>query len=180
MATKDWVTANWIKQRADKHKFDPKFIVFARKLALMGCNRVEIAHNLGADRYTFNEWVHCFPEFANAIDEGKMLSQFEVVDALYKRCVGFKVKKTTTYRNGDTSVTEEFVVPDVPAIRYWLENRCGRHWKAQIAIAEAAPNSNELNARVVEYPRKDAEAAERPATGPVTVPARDVSSSESG
>jgi len=37
---------------------DPRFIVFARKLALLGLSHAEIAKNLGADRHTFNKWRH--------------------------------------------------------------------------------------------------------------------------
>ena len=147
----------------------------------MGCGKPEIARNLGADRYTFNEWMTLYPEFANAVDEGKMLAQFDVVEALFKRCVGFKVRTTMTYKDGSTAVKEEYVVPDVQAIKYWLENRCDKHWKPSIVIAEAAPAQGaELNARVIEYPRKDPEAVDVPMiSGPVTVPPRDVASPQS-
>jgi hypothetical protein len=172
----DNITADWIRRRIDRgegREFDARFIVFARKLALMGCSQPEIARNLGADRPTFYTWKREYPEFANALDAGKFLANFAVTEALYKRCVGFKVTKTTQYKDGSSSTTEEYVVPDVPAIRYWLTNRCGKHWKPEQVVRDTAapPNQGDLNARMVEFPGKQAE-GEATADAPVTVPAR--------
>lgn len=172
----DNITAEWIKRRIGRgegREFDAKFIVFARKLSLLGCKQPEIARNLGADRITFIGWKRQYPEFANALDAGKYLANFAVTEALFKRCVGFKVTKTTQYKDGSSSTTEEYVVPDVPAIRYWLTNRCGKHWKPEQVVRDLAapPNQGDLNARMVEYPGKVAEGAVTH-EAPVTVPER--------
>lgn len=148
-------------RRADSN-FDPEFVVFARKLALLGLSRNEIARNLGADKNTFDAWVADYPEFARALDEGMIIGDFAVVEALHRRCTGYYVRLRQWKGGNETGVNEQYVPPDVAACRWWLINRQPDLWKAEVAIDSGGPTYGDLNARPVEFPLKAPDAANDP------------------
>jgi transposase-like protein len=144
-------------RRADE-TFDPEFIVYARKLALLGCRRSEIARNLGCTPNVFERWVNEYPEFRRALDEGMLIGDFAVIEALHKRCTGFTVK-CREWKNGNVVGEKEvYTPPDVGACQWWLINRQPDLWKPATRIEQGGPTYGDINARpMVEYPRKDAE-----------------------
>jgi transposase-like protein len=146
-------------RRADD-SFDPEFIVFARKLALLGCSRREVARNLGASPATFERWVHDYPEFRRALDEGMMIGDFAVVEGLLKRCTGHIVKVREWKGGNEVGAHEVYTPPDVSACQTWLFNRQPDLWKPVNRIESGLPTHGELNARPIEFVMKDASAAD--------------------
>jgi hypothetical protein len=154
MTTSRRLTEKIIYEREDHTAFDARFIVFARKLALLGLSHAEIAKNLGADRHTFNNWRHLYPDFDAAIDAGRVIADYEVVEALYKRCVGFE-HEMKIFRDGREVINREYFPPDVAACKWWLVNRCPSKWKPESKLVDATPpGADVLNARPIEYPMK--------------------------
>lgn len=84
-------------------------------------------------------WRKQYPELAEALKEGKEYADYQVENALFKRCIGFKVTEVRTITNGrpnaDGSRTvrkeklEKEIIPDVTACLAWLNNRCSAKWK---------------------------------------------------
>lgn len=148
------LTEQIIYEREDQTAFDARFIVFARKLALLGLSHAEIAKNLGADRHTFNKWRHLYPDFDAAIDAGRVIADYEVVEALYKRCVGFEHEMKIQV-DGREAIKREYFPPDVAACKWWLVNRCPSKWKPESKLVDTTPpGADALNARPIEYPMK--------------------------
>jgi hypothetical protein len=130
------------------------FPVYARRLALLGLSRAEIARNLGADRNTFETWCEQFPEFRRALDEGLLIGDFQVVEALQRRCLGFHYKRRKFIAGVEVEATEEYCPPDVGAIQTWLYNRQPDLWRPAQRI-ETTPTFGALNVRgYVEFPQK--------------------------
>jgi hypothetical protein len=68
------------------------------------------------------KWQEQFPEFAQAIWNGKEKSDTEVVQALYQKAID----------------------GDVHAARYWLNNRQGKHWRERQSTDVRLDASDEL------------------------------------
>lgn len=140
--------------------FLTEFVVYARRLALLGLPRHEIARNLGATKETFNLWCRTYPEFAAALDEGTILGDIEIVEALRKRALGYTVKRKEVKGGNVVREWTEDVAPDVSAIQTWLFNRQPDIWRPVGKIEPQAPSAADLNARPVEFVPKEPEPAE--------------------
>jgi hypothetical protein len=137
--------------------FDPRYVVMARRLSLSGFTRAEIARNLGAEQEVFIGWCDTYPEFEAAVQYGKVVANFNVIDALYRRCLGYTMI-TKTSKGEEVVIREEHIAPDVGAIRFWLTNRASGHWRNDVPAEASKPvGGAPLNAREVRYPPKAAE-----------------------
>lgn len=159
------------RMRQQATGFDPEYIVFARKLALLGLSRREIARNLGASPNTFENWCRDYPEFRRALDDGMVIGDFAVVEALLKRCVGFSVTCREWKGGNVVGEKEQYVPPDASACQFWLINRQPDLWKPITKIETGGPSYSDLNARpMVEYPAKQPEQTDDPQPAPDAAP----------
>lgn len=103
-------------------------IVF--NFALLGLTDERIAKAMGIDVTTFYQWVKAYPEFSQALIDGRENADGIVINALFKRATGFKYQSTKIFHNKDDGTVyapyEEYVVPDVTAAKYLLSVRRGR------------------------------------------------------
>ena len=111
----------------------------------LGATDEELAEFLGIAVSTLNKWKTEHPEFMEAIKKGKVISDFKVVNSLYKRAIGFKCKKQSVFKckvveydeNGRRVEHEELktkeyidqVPPDSTACFFWLKNRRKEDWR---------------------------------------------------
>lgn len=110
-----------------------------------GSTDKEIAEKLGMSYSTFRRYKTENTDLKSAIAQGKDKKNDNVVQALYKCCIGYKyyeevatkVKKETRFEDGRTVIEEEVVVkpvkkykgPDLAAQKYWLGNRDKAKWQ---------------------------------------------------
>lgn len=152
--------------------YRPEFVTYVRKLALLGLSRAEIARNLGADRNTFMGWCERFPEFRRALDEGLLIADFNVTEALLKRALGYRARHKKIVAGVVVEESDVDIPPDTGAIQTWLYNRHPDLWRPVNRIEGQAPNSDALNARrFVHVPSKGPEPGDDDVTD---VQARDV------
>lgn len=82
---------------------------------------------------TLYEWKKKFPEISESLKKGKEIVDYEVENALLKRALGFKIKRTVqkVTKDGDVVDTEEevYYAPDVTAQIFWLKNRRPDIWR---------------------------------------------------
>ena len=72
------------------------------KWAKGGLFDCQIAEKMGISKQTFYDWLKKYPEFTDAIKKGKEIADKEIVNALYKRALGYsykEVKERTTRAN---------------------------------------------------------------------------------
>lgn len=110
-----------------------------------GCKDKEIIEFLGISRSAWKAKKNNNSKLKQVIDEVKEERNKEVEDTLFKCCKGFsyyeevttKVKEEYENENGLVLVREDvkvskikkYKVPDVNAIKYWLNNKKKASWK---------------------------------------------------
>ena len=112
----------------------------AEALAESAYTEEEIAAKMDIDRSTLSLWKKKYPKFLEAIRRGKEVPNQKVVKKLYERAIGYEYEETETIINAQSKEiqrvkrTKKHMPPDVPAIRYWLNNRWKGEWGDRKAI----------------------------------------------
>lgn len=136
-------------------KYDPLITpVLARALAREGHTDEEIAERLDPPIgvATLNRWKTTYPEFREALKQGKSLVDAQVEDSLYRRAVGFSTTETRLEAKSDElgrplrggkviKITRE-VPPDSTAAIFWLKNRKPGKWRDKQDVALAVDDSD--------------------------------------
>jgi hypothetical protein len=112
-----------------------------------GLTDEQIANNLGIGTATLYEYKNKYPEFAEAIKNGKDDIDIEVENALLKRALGYEYEEITkeplynavsgepilnedgTPKIAITKIVRKQVLPDTTAQIFWLKNRRPRQWR---------------------------------------------------
>jgi hypothetical protein len=108
----------------------------ARKLCALGATDADLLDFFDVDPKSFNRWKIDHPEFAEAIDTAT--NEFRerdrrVVDAIYKKAVGFKehTERRVFDQNDElikTIVQELYHPPDSACIEFVLKNKLPAEW----------------------------------------------------
>lgn len=137
-----------------KSKYDKKtFPKLAKGLARKGYTDSQIAIKLGVSKATFYSYAKLFPEFAQALAEGKAPVNVEVEDAVLRRATGYEYTEIKSITNADGKVLKQEIVTkhipaNVDAAKFWLINRDPAHWrlKQEISMELEKLSDEDLNA----------------------------------
>lgn len=117
-----------------------------RKLAEDGYTDEEIAARTGISADELLMWSNRHKNLRDAIELGRREADYSVVEAVYKRAVGYNVsvkkthklkrvdfdpvtgKKIREYEELATAEDEDYVPPDLRASIFWLKNRQPDRW----------------------------------------------------
>lgn len=110
-----------------------------------GLSDIQICQNMGIGQRTFYEWVERFPQFAQALKEGKEPVDIQVENALLKSAIGYTVTlrkpikvrtkkqlkdKGTIEEEHIEYAEEEIHIPAQTAAQiFWLKNRKPTQWR---------------------------------------------------
>lgn len=98
-----------------------------------GASLRDIYEKIGVDPRTFRSWRNKCPKLDEILSVGKEITNARVVDALYKRAIGFEYDEITRELvEGELQITKivtKFVPPDTKAILSWLYNRYPGDWR---------------------------------------------------
>jgi hypothetical protein len=126
--------------------FRPEMIDKAREYVRAGFTREDIAVQFGVNVSQVYEWQAKNPQFAEALNQERVIADTAVASALYQRATGQTRKvtrKVVTAADGtqETHETYETLPPDVNAARYWLNNRAPKVWRerSEVTGADGAP-----------------------------------------
>lgn len=117
-----------------KTKYDPDtFPILAKGYAREGLIDDQIYPKLGISKTTFYDYQKKYPEFAQALKDGKAPVDFKAEDSLLKRVNGYEYTEThVTKKNGkiieEKTITKQ-VIPDTTAQIFWLKNRRPDVWR---------------------------------------------------
>lgn len=118
-----------------------------RQLAESGLDDRELARKLSLDINVFKRWRSEHKNFDSAIRLGRAEADYAVVEALYKKAVGYNIslnktyklkridydpdtgKKLREYEELATGTDESFIPPDLKAEAFWLKNRQPMRWQ---------------------------------------------------
>lgn len=142
-----------------------------RRLAEDGYSDEEIGLRSGIGVSLLRRWKKQHPEFAAAIELGRSSADYAVVEALYKKAVGYNValsktyklkrvdydpetgKKLREYEELATGIDESFVPGDLKAETFWLKNRQPERWSDK--PDRSIYDSEEDSVGIVEIPEAD-------------------------
>jgi hypothetical protein len=117
-------------------KYDPVYAKIARKCAMRGMTRAEIAEVLQICRDTLYRWTLAYRPFSDALNAGTSVADDRVERCLYERAVGYSFESEKIFCSKDGLVTRvattEHVPPDVTAQIFWLKNRRREEWRDKI------------------------------------------------
>ena len=120
----------------------------AYQLALLGLTNQEIADVWGVSIKTIEYWIKTRTKFAQALKEGRNIANAKVVDALYKRAVGYSHPESKFFKvgKGKKAYIKEIKVmkhypPDAGAALKILGIRQRKQW-ADIQKVEHLVNTN--------------------------------------
>ena len=128
-----------------------------------GLNDEQIADKIGICADTLYTWQKQYPEFSEAIKEGKAPVDIEVENALLKSALGFRVtvkkpiklktkrqlKDKGTIEEERVEIVEEeiYVPPQTVAQVFWLKNRRPDKWRDKPAdVASGASDTSVYDA----------------------------------
>lgn len=144
-----------------KTKYHEDFPLLAQDFARQGMIDKEICKKLGISQESFYLYLRQYPEFADALKEGKKPVDVEVENALLKRAKGFSYEEVHIEFKPKGEDEEKakvkslkkitkVVVPDTGACIIWLKNRRPTKWKdkheldlgnVNIRVVSAVPRS---------------------------------------
>lgn len=142
-----------------------------RRLAEAGLSDEEIglASSLGLS--IFRRWKKKYPDFAAAIELGRSGADYAVVEALYKKAVGYNVslaktyklkrveydaatgKKIREYEELATGIDENYVPGDLKAETFWLKNRQPERWSEK--PIRSLSDGEDCEYGIIEIPEAD-------------------------
>lgn len=72
----------------------PNGLEYVKNLGRLGLTNNEICEAFGVVEQTIYNWSQDYPEFAEALEEGRLQSTAKVIDAVYRRATGCSVPET--------------------------------------------------------------------------------------
>ena len=138
-----------------------------RKLAEDGYSDEEIAIRTGIRADELELWSRRHKNLRDAIELGRREADFSVVEAVYKRAVGYNVltkkthklkhidfdpvtgKKIREYEELAVADDEDYIPPDLRASIFWLKNRQPERWSEKGIGVEMSEGG------IVELPQAD-------------------------
>jgi hypothetical protein len=106
--------------------FKPEFCEIARKFCLLGATDEKLAEFFEVSVKTLNNWKGKYPEFVQALKDGKEIADAEVADSLFHRARGYSHPEVhVSNYQGDITLTPltKHYPPDSTAGIFWLKNR---------------------------------------------------------
>jgi hypothetical protein len=115
--------------------YSSDFPTAAKKLSLLGATDEQMADFFGVARSTLSLWKVKHPEFERALNQGKLIADASVVDALYQRACGFEHDEEVFHVVAGEVVrtkTKKKYAPDAASMIFWLKNRQKDKWRDKV------------------------------------------------
>ncbi len=133
-----------------KTKYCTEMSERALDLSLLGYTNEEIAKSLEIADSTFDLWMVKHEGFSGAIKEGRDLADGKVAAKLFRRAMGYRIKKQKVMNDGSIIEYEEEIPSETIAGIYWLNNRQRKNWRNRTSIEDQDGNPVTM-VKVVNY-----------------------------
>ena len=133
-----------------RSKYEPDFPARVKKMAQDGLIEEDMAKLLGVSVCTFNVYKLQFPEFLQALKEGKAPVDDAVESALLKSALGYDLDyvEEKLDQNGNVVETKRgatHVKPNPTSIIFFLKNRRPEKWRDKVDIAHSGEIKIEID-----------------------------------
>ena len=132
----------------------------AYELALLGLTDEEIAKSLGVGYSTLTDWKVEYPEFGEAINDGKEPADAKVAAALFNRAMGMAIPDGVETKFDDAGNPYEVVKwkhlpPDPTSMIFYLKNRRKREWRDKVEAGLTDVDGNDIPIHIFKLPSND-------------------------
>lgn len=120
-------------------KYTPDMPNRAKQLSLLGLDDEKIAIAFGVDVRTIYDWKNVYPEFSQALKEGKANADAHIAESLYHRAKGYVAPEEKVFlHQGEVIVHrgQKYHAPDTTAAIFWLKNRHPELWRDVQEVAQ--------------------------------------------
>ena len=114
--------------------YRPEYCDLAWKYCLLGITDKQLAEMFDTSEQTLNAWKNEYPEFLEAIKEGRKTADARVAESLYKKALGCShpESKIVMVDGAPEIITiTKHHPPDTSAASLWLRNRQPERWRDQ-------------------------------------------------
>ena len=138
--------------------YKPEHADRARELCARGATNPDLAGRFGVARSTIGQWIASHPEFAEAVQQGRDVTDATAVESLFTRVTGYnhQAEKVFLYRGEPRTATyTSHVPPETRACMFWLRNRRPEEWVevseyVAAELAQEAADAAALRLRIEE------------------------------
>ena len=135
-------------------KYQPEFVEQVYKLCLLGAVDLELASFFGICEKTLNIWKEIYPDFLQAMTDGKIKADAEVAYKLHGRAIGseweeeqaIKVKVGAHEEKVEIVTVKRVAPPDTSAAIMWLTNRQRGLWRNTQSLQQLDKNGDPADA----------------------------------
>lgn len=122
-------------KRGPASGFKPENCKLARKFCILGATNEQLAEFFEVSVSTIGAWLVQFPDFKQAVHQGRAVADADVAESLYSRATGYdlKVEKIVATPDGpDVMSYTRHYEADTAACMFWLRNRRRDLWRERI------------------------------------------------
>lgn len=115
--------------------YELRFNKMAFRHTLLGGTDKDLAELFDVSEVTINAWKQKYPKFLKSIRKGKAEADGKVVQALFKRAIGFKHKEDKIFNNNGVPLivpTTKIYPPDYNSMNKWLSIRQRDKWAENV------------------------------------------------
>ena len=117
------------------------------KLCLLGHTDKELAQFFGVVESTIYLWKKQYPQFSEALKNGKDIADANVATTLYERATGYEIEEEVADKEGNVVLINKKLPPDPTSMIFWLKNRQPRKWRDKHDLE----HSGDLTVNIVEF-----------------------------
>ena len=121
------------KKGGAKTIYNPKMCKIAQNCAMMGMTDQHICEILGISDDSYYRYIKKYPEFKEAIQQGRHGILGDVAEKLYKTALGYEYTERTVITSDDGRITEKveqkYSKPSIVAQKYIMSSRLGGEWR---------------------------------------------------
>lgn len=77
-----------------------------------------------------------YPEFSEALKDGKEVADAQVVNALHRSAVGYYYSEETVTNTGQVVSVRKYSKPNITAGIFWVKNRVPEDWRDKQEIEQ--------------------------------------------
>ncbi len=124
-------------KRGRTPSYTPAYCTVAYKFCLLGATNEDLADVLRVSRNTIGNWLARYPEFKQAMQDGRDVADADVAQALLHKAKGFTHEDVKILQLGGELKPVEYsryFPPDSQAALFWLRNRRHKQWRERIEL----------------------------------------------
>ena len=124
-------------KRGRTPSYTPDYCPIAYKFCLLGATNEDLADVLRVSRNTIGNWLARYPEFKQAMQDGRDVADADVAQALLQKATGFSHEDVKILlKDGEAEQIEynRYFPPDTQAAIFWLRNRRRKQWRERIEL----------------------------------------------